>query len=281
VPNEVPRPHCPRSADVPPTARPHGASCRTRTTTLHLRGVFCFLLFGGGGAFTIGHPAPPPPPPKKNTDLPLAGPDQARSLRLSPSRSLSTAGRRDPRTSPPYPAPSTPAAISAKPPPPPPDPLACDLQLASAAVSAARRDSAASHPGRVYFSRPSKEDLRLRPPHRSPPALPHVEQLHPDWHRLAVFDEIPARHLFSSSFLVEGAYTQQVRAHSIRRLHPSEAARPALMSRAAHAVESKAVVLRVFFFWKGLLLQAKQRSAPSTNPRVCAPTHRGSEAAAA
>jgi hypothetical protein len=36
-------------------------------------------------------------------------------------------------------------------------------------------------------------------------------------------------------------YTQQERAHS-RRLHPSEAARPALMSRAAHAVESKAVV---------------------------------------
>jgi hypothetical protein len=38
-----------------------------------------------------------------------------------------------------------------------------------------------------------------------------------------------------------GAYTQQGRAH-IRRLHPDWAARPALMSRAAHAVESKAVV---------------------------------------
>jgi hypothetical protein len=39
------------------------------------------------------------------------------------------------------------------------------------------------------------------------------------------------------------AHTQQGRAHS-RRLHPGpdEAARPALMSRAAHAVESKAVV---------------------------------------
>jgi hypothetical protein len=34
---------------------------------------------------------------------------------------------------------------------------------------------------------------------------------------------------------------EQGGAHS-RRLHPSEAARPALMSRAAHAVESKAVV---------------------------------------
>jgi hypothetical protein len=41
--------------------------------------------------------------------------------------------------------------------------------------------------------------------------------------------------------MVEGAYTQQGRAHS-RRLHPPGAARPALMSRAAHAVESKAVV---------------------------------------
>jgi hypothetical protein len=42
-------------------------------------------------------------------------------------------------------------------------------------------------------------------------------------------------------FLVEGAYTQQGRAR-IRRLHPDWAARPALMGRAAHAVESKAVV---------------------------------------
>jgi hypothetical protein len=37
------------------------------------------------------------------------------------------------------------------------------------------------------------------------------------------------------------AYTQQGRAH-IRRLHPDWGARPALMSRAAHAAESKAVV---------------------------------------
>jgi hypothetical protein len=43
-------------------------------------------------------------------------------------------------------------------------------------------------------------------------------------------------------FLVEEVYTPQGgRAHS-RRLRPSEAARPALMSRAAHAVESKAVI---------------------------------------
>jgi hypothetical protein len=49
---------------------------------------------------------------------------------------------------------------------------------------------------------------------------------------------------------VEGAYTQQGRAH-IRRLHPDWAARPALMSRAAHAVESKAfffVVARGFVY---------------------------------
>jgi hypothetical protein len=46
---------------------------------------------------------------------------------------------------------------------------------------------------------------------------------------------------FSFFFWVEEAYTQQGRAH-IRRLHPDWAARPALMSRAAHAVESKAVV---------------------------------------
>jgi hypothetical protein len=40
---------------------------------------------------------------------------------------------------------------------------------------------------------------------------------------------------------MEGAYTQQGRANS-RRLHPSGAARPALMSRAAHSVGPKAVV---------------------------------------
>jgi hypothetical protein len=43
----------------------------------------------------------------------------------------------------------------------------------------------------------------------------------------------PLRRFFSLSFWVEGAYTQQGRAH-IRRLHPDWAARPALMRRAAH-----------------------------------------------
>jgi hypothetical protein len=46
---------------------------------------------------------------------------------------------------------------------------------------------------------------------------------------------------FLGFFCVKEAYTQQGRAH-IRHLHPDEAARPALMSRAAHAAESKAVV---------------------------------------
>jgi hypothetical protein len=52
------------------------------------------------------------------------------------------------------------------------------------------------------------------------------------------------RNVFFVFFLVEEAYTQQGRAQ-IRRLHPDWAARPALMSRAAHAVESKAMVERI------------------------------------
>jgi hypothetical protein len=51
-------------------------------------------------------------------------------------------------TSPPYPAPQL---ISPPSPPPSPDPLACDIQLASVAVSAARRDSASFHPGRAHL----------------------------------------------------------------------------------------------------------------------------------
>jgi hypothetical protein len=43
-------------------------------------------------------------------------------------------------------------------------------------------------------------------------------------------------------FLVEEACAKQGRRAHSRRLHPDWAARPALMSRAAHAVESKAVV---------------------------------------
>jgi hypothetical protein len=55
-------------------------------------------------------------------------------------------------TSPPYPVPQLPSSS----PPPLPVPLACDLRLASADVSAARRDSASSHPGRAHFSPPRR-----------------------------------------------------------------------------------------------------------------------------
>jgi hypothetical protein len=55
-------------------------------------------------------------------------------------------------------------------------------------------------------------------------------------------------------FAVEGAYTQQGRAH-IRRLHPDWAARPALMSRAAHAVESK---VGMFYYCEALQRAALQ-----------------------
>jgi hypothetical protein len=48
-------------------------------------------------------------------------------------------------------------------PPRAPDPLAYDLQLASAAVSAAPLDSASSHPGKAHFSLPRRTHLRLRP----------------------------------------------------------------------------------------------------------------------
>jgi hypothetical protein len=95
--------------------------------------IFCF---GRGCYYRPSTAAPPPPPP--NTELPLAGPDQARSLRLSPSRSIYCRSSTRP-TSPPYPA-----------------PLACDPHLASAAVPAARRDSASSHPSRAHFGLPRR-----------------------------------------------------------------------------------------------------------------------------
>jgi hypothetical protein len=50
------------------------------------------VFFGEGLSLQAKQRSAPPP---KTTGLPLAGPDQARSLRLSPSRS--TACRRDPR----------------------------------------------------------------------------------------------------------------------------------------------------------------------------------------
>jgi hypothetical protein len=112
----------------------------------------------------------------------------------TPSRS--TACRRDPRRRRTQPSPQL---LSPPSPPPSPDPLAGDhLQLASVAVSAARRDSASSHPGRAHFSPPRRTCVCARHT-AAPPALPHVEHLHPDC-RLAVFDEIPIRHLTRLSF---------------------------------------------------------------------------------
>jgi hypothetical protein len=71
---------------------------------------------------------------------------------------------RDWTRSPPYPALQL---ISPPSPPPSPDPLACDLQLASVAVSAARRDSASSHPGRAYSSLPTHQRLSSSPYRRA------------------------------------------------------------------------------------------------------------------
>jgi hypothetical protein len=77
---------------------------------------------------------------------------------------------------------------------------------------------------------------------------------------------------------VEGAYAQQGRAH-IRRLHPDEAARPALMRRAAHAaVESKAVVrIEVAVSPRPCLpgLRCGARLARRASPRAAA-SHPGS-----
>jgi hypothetical protein len=104
-------------------------------------------------------------------------PMRARGPCLSPSRA--NAGRRDPCRRRPMslaavPVPSQHPSAPPSTPPPPPAPLACDFQLASAAVSAARRDSASSHPRVEHTLAYQGGPVRLRPPHRSPPALPHV-----------------------------------------------------------------------------------------------------------
>jgi hypothetical protein len=143
-------------------------------------------FFFWGGAFTTGQAAQRAPP--KTTGLPLAGPDHARSLRLSPSRS--TACRRDPRRR----RAQHPSCYLSQAPPPSPDPLACDLRLASVAVSAARRDSASSHPGRAYFSPPRRTCVCAHHTAAFQRCRMYVEHLHPDC-RLAVFDEISIRHL--------------------------------------------------------------------------------------
>jgi hypothetical protein len=73
-------------------------------------------------------------------------------------------------------------------------------------------------------------------------------------------------------------YTQQGRAH-IRRLHTDWAARPALMRRAAHAVESKAVVRIEVADWRsinlvvgspGLALPGSRAAARGDQTTCCA-----------
>jgi hypothetical protein len=165
---------------------------------------------GLGGAFTAGQAAQRAP--QKTTGLPLARRPRpsAESAPLSqPLYCLSTRP-----TSPPYPAPQLLSPPS--PAPPSPDPLACDLQLASVAVSAARRDSASSHhPGRAYFSLPRRTCVCARQTAAPRPALPHVEHLHPDC-RLAVYDEMSIRHLIRPSFRPASKERFEVRS---RRCH--------------------------------------------------------------
>jgi hypothetical protein len=74
----------------------------------------------------------------------------------------------------------------------------------------------------------------LNPAH---PEAASIRAPHPKKRSGRVFEAVEKPFLLG----VEEAYTHQGRAH-IRRLHPDWAAPPALMSRAAHAVESKAVV---------------------------------------
>jgi hypothetical protein len=120
-----------------------------------------FFFFGRGFHYRPSSAAPPP----KKQRASLSQAPKARSLRLSPSRS--TACRRDPRrrrTQHPS------CYLRQASPPPSPDPLACDLQLASVAVSAARRDSASSHPGTAYFSLPRRTCVCAR--HTTAPQPP-------------------------------------------------------------------------------------------------------------
>jgi hypothetical protein len=99
-------------------------------------------------AFTAGQAAQRAPPPNHGPASRRPRPIAESAPLSQPPYCLSTRP-----TSPPYPAPPL---LSPPSPPPSPDPLACDLQLASVAVSAARRGSASSHPGRAYFSLPRR-----------------------------------------------------------------------------------------------------------------------------
>jgi hypothetical protein len=105
-----------------------------------------FFFFGG--TFTKGQAARRPPP---KTRACLSQAPTKRGVCASLPAALLRLSTRP--TSPPYP---TPQLLPPPGPPPSPDPLVCDLQLASVAVSAARRDSASSHPGRAHFSLPRR-----------------------------------------------------------------------------------------------------------------------------
>jgi hypothetical protein len=82
--------------------------------------------------------------------------------------------------------------------------------------------------------------------------LSHIRPEHGDWReprnsnaRMQLWTGMWSPHWVPASFFFGGGglYTHSKGARTAAgRLHPSEAARPALMSRAAHAVESKAVV---------------------------------------
>jgi hypothetical protein len=148
-----------------------GAACPERTHGLclfndsvlvlsrkEIQGEAKFFVFLGG--FAAGQPSSAARPPKKHG--PASRRPRRPSVESAPlSQPLYCRSTRP--TSPPYPAPQL---ISPPSPPSSPDPLACDLQLASAAVSAARRDSAASHPGRAHFSLPRRTCVNDSPPPR-------------------------------------------------------------------------------------------------------------------
>jgi hypothetical protein len=141
--------------------------------------------------------------PPKNADPALAGSARAHGVHAPtagetatpqrPSSSRRHTSRRDPRRR--RAAPSTPAVCANQ---KPRAPLACDLQLASAAVSAARV-STRPLPTQAERTSAYREDLRLYPPDRGSPALPQVEHLYSDC-RLAVFDQISIRHLVRPLF---------------------------------------------------------------------------------
>jgi hypothetical protein len=104
-------------------------------------------------------------------------------------------------------------------------------------------EEAYTQQGRAHIRRLHPDDAarpalmrRARAP-TSSKAKPWSDSKSPSAHALAW----AARFFASFVLFLEEVYTQQGRAHS-HRLHPGDAARPALMGWPAHAVESKVVV---------------------------------------